>query len=359
MHTPAHLAYLRGTATLKTVLSYWGCDIGLAELDRALPARRKTQVAPQELVSAARALGFDAQLRMSVSIDRLFDEVSCGFPAIVQLALPKPGMAARGEVFRKRRSRPSYAVIWASDTDNVYFQDCCLRMSFLHRDDFIAGWRAGFEDVVSRMAIMIKGGKPPPFYAPVSSPFTSLRCDEARPVDIVAVQFAKQSRPDCFLREADDAGIGGSGAFILLRKSMAGRLAGFEVGSRKHEDAIDAIDALIAAIVSQGVSGPTVPYSATQTILMAAAKADFGLSAGGLRRTGELLSPGHSALIIFVQNLQKQRLKNVAERHDGKVVSHKLVPKAAVTKVIAAIERLPAIRPPPAAEQSVFSVFPG
>jgi hypothetical protein len=147
-------------------------------------------------------------------------------------------------------------------------------------------------------------------------------------LNLIVLEFDKPLLPYDFLKELSPIWKSGDvrpDAFVFLRKDAEGSLSGLEGSQLVDEDDMAAINAVIAAIVSAGVSNPDTVRSRVQTAIREVAAGDFGLSALDIRRIGESLRPGTSALAVLIENVWERTLKQVTSRYSGTIKRQQLV----------------------------------
>ena len=79
-------------------------------------------------------------------------------------------------------------------------------------------------------------------------------------------------------------------------------VSGMQGGRLEDGEDVVAVNALIAALAARGAARPRRCGRAQWPPRRAAAAGDFGLSADDLQRRAERLSPGHSEVIILLEN---------------------------------------------------------
>ena len=118
--------YSCGASALQSVLAYWGKDVYERELMRLMGTTEEEGTYPDKIANAARALGFEAEVRENLTLDEVRRFTEGGNP-----------MIALAQVWRSAKSGKSVADEWDAghyisvlgvDDDNVYFQDPYVRM---------------------------------------------------------------------------------------------------------------------------------------------------------------------------------------------------------------------------------------
>jgi hypothetical protein len=99
-------------------------------------------------------------------------------------------------------------------------------------------------------------------------------------------------------------------------------------GGRLEElDEIAAVNALIAVLGAGDLDEQAIK-SRAETAAKAAASGDFGLAVDDLKRRAERLDPGHSEVVVLLENRWEIRLKEITNSYGGVVASEKLVSAA-------------------------------
>jgi predicted double-glycine peptidase len=332
--------YSCGPAAFQAVLRYWGRDIDEKALMELLQTDPEVGTYPEDIVRGARTLGLDAQLRTDLSLDEVAEFVSNGSPVI-----------ALAQVWRSQSDTPAgaedewdcghWVVILAIDKDYVYFQDPYAHMCkvFVPRDVFEEHWHHAMggdlrNPKLVHLAIFIKGEAAAPERAAEDVDVSALDLERLGSVTLIVTHFRDYVLPYDFLNELREvwaSEVVRPDAFIFLRKDEQGRLSGME-GGRLQDDVLE-VNALLAAIAAQGLGGPHRVRSKLQDAMTAAAKGDFGLSAGDLHAIGERLGPNHSAMIALFENVWERRLKAVVAKHGGEVIKQRMISPEAIAKV--------------------------
>ena len=327
-----------GASALQSVLNYWGSDVDEEALMAILGTNDEVGTYPENLVSGARTLGFDAEFRENVTLDELQQYTSGGHPVI-----------ALGQLWRSEKDTPAsasdewdcghYIVILSVDADYVYFQDPFIRMGkgFMPRAAFEEHWHQVMggsalakSPKLNHLAIFVKGHKP----AVPSVGSGTERLDLAGrlgSINAISFHFSRYLLPFDFLdelRKLFGESLVRPDAFALLRKDSEGRISAMQGGRLEDVGDIIAVNALIA-IATAGETAEEAASSRAKAAAMAAASGDFGLAADDLKRRAERLDPGHSEVIVLLENRWELRLKEITDRYGGKITSERLVPATA------------------------------
>jgi len=326
--------YSCGASALQAVLSYWGKEVGEAELMKLLRTTPEEGTYPENIVKGAQSLGFEAELKENLTLDEIGRFTANGDPVI---ALAQVWSAAEDW------DDGHYIVALGVDRDYVYFQDPYVHMSkaFMPRRTFEEHWHQVMggdlkkNPKLDHLAIFIRGRKPARRKAVADAKLTRFHFERFGSLNLMITQFPGLLLPYDFLTELQDIWSRGDvrpDAFIFLRKDKDNNVTGME-GSRLHggEDAA-AINAVLAAITSRSVGSPDLARSKAEAAIRAAAAGDFGLSAGDIQRIAQKLPADHSAIIVLFENVWERRFKEVAKKYDGVLVGQRLISPQALAK---------------------------
>ena len=350
--------YSCGACALQAVLSYWGTHVDEQELMKLLHTTSEEGTYPEDIVRGARALGFEAEAKFNLTLDDVERCTAAGSP-----------MLAVAQVWRSEKKSPGavhdewdnghWIVILGVDKDYVYFQDPYARMgkAFIPRQAFEAHWHQAMggdlkkNPQLTHLGIQIRGKHPEPRSYSAEQNLATLDFEKFGSLNLMIVQFPRFLLPYDFLDELKD--IWGDGnirpdAFIFLRKDKDGSVMGME-GSRlqEHED-IAAINAVIAAMTSRSVGSPEQARASADAAVAAAAKGDFGLSPGDLRKIADKLSSGHSAIILLFENVWERKLKDIAKQHGGSLIEQRLIAPSGLAKAARELVTAPQTEASPA-----------
>jgi predicted double-glycine peptidase len=324
------------------VLSYWGKDVEETELMEILRTNPEVGTHPEDIVSGARALGFDAQVKENLTLDEVERFTADGNPmiALAQVWRSQSGSAPSVE---NDWDNGHYIVVLGVDRDYVYFQDPYMRMSkaFVPRKMFEEHWHqvmGGDTEAnpkLMHLGIFVRGDRPAERKPVGQVDISSLDFRKMGSLNLMITRFRGFLLPYDFLNELrdlwKDAGVRPN-AFVFLRKDKDGNISGMEgSGLQEDEDAV-AINALVAAVTSHSVGAAGSRASRIESAVKAAAEGDFGLSAGDIQNLARKLPPDHSVIIGLFENVWERKFKEVAGRHAGAVIDQRLISPEALVK---------------------------
>lgn len=334
--------YSCGACALQAVLSYWGKDVDEEDLIKLLHTTSEEGTYPEDIVRGARALGFEAEAKDKLTLDEVEKFTATGHP-----------MIALGQVWRSEKNSPGaasedwddghYIVVLGVDKDYVYFQDPYARMSkaFVPREMFMEHWHQVMggdqkkNPKLMQLGIFIRGKQAAARQASEGLRFSEIDFEKFGSLNLMITQFPRALMPYDFMNELKDIWVDGNirpDAFIFLRRDKDGSISGMEA-SRLNEGAdVAAINAVIAAITSRSVDSAELARSKAETAVKASAEGDFGLSAGDIQKIAQKIPPEHSSLIILFENVWERKFKEIAKKHNGTVVSQRLITPAALAK---------------------------
>jgi uncharacterized protein len=345
--------YSCGASALQSVLLYWGKDVDEHELMKLMGTTEEEGTYPEKIVHAARALGFEAEARANMTLEDVEKFTAEGHPIV-----------ALGQFWRTQSSVSSvdedwdnghYIVLLGVDETHVYFQDPYARMSkaFVPRKTFEAHWHQVMGGDLKRnpklehLGILIHGKQPASADLTEEAGLAKLDFTKLGSLNVIVTRFPGWVFPMDLLDDlktwlSNTASIRPN-AFIFLHKDKDGAIAGME-GSGLQEDADAAeLNAVITAITSRMVdrADDATTSAKVEAALKAAAQGDFGLSAGDLRKLGDQLAAGHSALIVLFENVWERKFREIIAKHDGSVFNQRLLTPQALAE---AAQRLAAAR---------------
>lgn len=344
--------YSCGASALQSVLAYWGKDVDERELMKLMGTTEEEGTYPEKIANAARALGFEAEVKENLTLDEVRRFTAAGDP-----------MIALAQVWRTAKSGKSVADEWDAghyisvlgvDDEKVYFQDPYVRMckAAVPRDMFedhwhqIMGGAATSNRKLMHLGIFIRGRSAPPTRSLVDEvQLASLDFSKFGSLNLIVAKFRGFVFPLDLLEDLKPLLNPDSvrpNAFIFLRKGEDGKIAAME-GSGL-EDGTDAAEfnAIVTAVTSTLVEFKEKVATAERMkeAARAAAQGDFGLSSEALEVTANQLQPGESALVVFFENVWERRFREIAKKYDGEVTSQRLVtPKALARAARELVER--------------------
>ena len=336
--------YSCGASALQSVFSYWGQEMEEEALMRLLGTNPEVGTFPQDLVRGARALGFDAEMKENSSLDDLERFTSAGHP-----------VTALGQVWRSEKDTPEsaadewdcghYIVVLSVDADYVYFQDPYIRMGkgFVPRSAFDEHWHQIMGGIaharsaeMHRVAIFIKGNESAIRPGTDQFDLSKLDLSQLGSIDLISIHFPRYLLPFDFLAELKQLFEGGlvrPDAFAITRKDSEGRISGMQGGRLEDGEDVVEVNALIAALAAQARGDTAEIRTSAKAAARAAGAGDFGLSADDLRRRAERLRPGHSEVVVLLENRWESRFNDVTRRHGGTVAEQKMISAAALAKM--------------------------
>ena len=336
--------YSCGASALQAVLKYWGKNVDEDALMRLLGTNDEVGTYPEDMLRGIHALGLEAELRENVTLDELEAFTSAGHPVI-----------ALAQVWRSQKDTPAtaeeewdcghYIVVLAVDKSYVYFQDPYVRMGkgFVPRSTFLEHWhqimggsKVAKSSKLHQVAIFVRGEEAPSHSETEEPTQASIDLGSMGSVTVMSIQFAKYLMPFDFLselKELFEQEVVRPDAFVLLRKDREGKVSALQGGRLEAETDIAEVNALVAAITTHDIADPEMVRASARSAIRAAARGDFGVSAGQLRRRAERLSPDNSEIIVLFENLWERRLREVAQRYQGAVAEHWYIPTATLDRL--------------------------
>ena len=159
--------YSCGASALMSVLAYWGNDVEEHELMRLMGTSEEEGTYPEKIANAARALGFEAEVRQGLTLDDVARITAKGDPMI---ALAQVWRGSRSGALGEDFDAGHYISVLGVDADNVYFQDPYVRncKAFVPRGVFEEHWHhvmggtAGTtrNPLLAHLGIVIRGKQP-------------------------------------------------------------------------------------------------------------------------------------------------------------------------------------------------------
>ena len=323
--------YSCGACALQSVLGYWGREVDEAEMMQRLGTTPQEGTYPDEIVRIARELGFEAELRENLTVDDVEQATSAGHPVVVL-----------GQAWRSRGHSDAaaedvwadghYFVVLAVDRDYVYFEDPYMRMGkgFMPRAAFDALWHNVMGGDLAkpqqmRMGIFIRGDKPAAPQRLSDADFAALDFASFGSMNLLVAQFEGYLLPYPFISELRELWAGGTvrpDAYLFLRKDADGKITAMEGGNLEEGEDRPEVNAVLAAIAGLA-RGATEEAAAGAAAAAREASADFGLSAEELHRIADKLPPGHSAVIVLVENLWERKFREAVAKHNGSLISQR------------------------------------
>jgi predicted double-glycine peptidase len=333
--SPQITDYSCGASALRIVLSYWGRDVEEAELMELLHTNAEVGTNPEDIVNGARSLGFEAQLSENLSVDELARLTADGNPVIVL-----------GQMWRSESEfdRPledvwdngHYVVVLGVDTDYVYLQDPYIQMgkAFAARKSFedhwhqVMGGNLGKNRKLIHLGIVIRGKWPAKTKMKSSPEIPELDFSKFGSFNLIVTEFDRYLLPFDFLDEVQSIWKDGTvkpDAIIFLRRDREGNLSGMEGSRLEQGDEIVGMTAAMAAITDCSLGSPENAKASALAAAKSAIEGDFGLPAEALKRIAEKLPANHSVVIGIFENVWERKLREVAQRHGGRIVQQGLM----------------------------------
>ena len=273
-------------------------------------------------------MGFEAELKENLTLRDLEEFTADGKPVIVVGQFWRSASGPAKSV-AEDWSSGHYVVVLGVDKDYVYIQDPYMRMSkaFVPRKAFEDHWHQVMggdlenKPKLIHLGIFVRGDKPAETAAVEEADIASLKLAEMGSFNLMVTEFKGFLLPFDFLDELRDVwkqqGVRPS-AFIFLRKDKDGNVMGIQgSGIEDDEEAVVAMNAVLAALASQSMGRPEARKSKVESAMKAAAAGDFGLSADDFREIAHKLPPDHSAIIGLFENVWEKRFKQAAKKHGG------------------------------------------
>jgi uncharacterized protein len=335
--------YSCGASALQMVLSYWGRDVAETDLMKLLKTTPEAGTYPEDIVSGAQALGFEARVKENLNLGEVAKFTADGKPMIALAQVWRSQSGSTGSV-TEEWDNGHYIVVLGVDASYVYFQDPYIRMSkaFVPRKAFEDHWHQVMGGDLERnpklihLGIFIRGEKPArrrrlwTAEDIVSPDFKTIGS-----LNMIVTQFRGFLLPYDFLNDLRDLWKSKDvrpNAFIFLRKDNDGSVSGMEGSGLQDVDDAIATNAVVAAVASQGIGSARSRHARIRSAVRAAAEGDFGLSARDIRRIARKLPPGHSTIIGLFENVWERKFKEIAEKHAGAVIDQRLISSDALVK---------------------------
>ena len=321
-----------GPAAVQAVLRHWGRDVAEEELMELMETNSDVGTHPENLVRGVRALGLEAEMKENATIDELREFTSSGHPVVT---LGQVWRSSQGKAMSAEDDWDSghYIVVLGVDKDNVYFQDPYLRMGkgFAPHKAFEAHWHQAMGGDLStqklvHVAIFIRGENPTEQQHSDPIDLSTIDFRKFGSINMIVAQFPGNFLPFDFLHELSDLWQSADvrpAAFILLRKDADGNLMGIEGGRLEDDNDVVGMNALLAAIAEQSVSGSLLVRSRAEAAMRVAAKVDFGLSMADLNKIAQRLPSDRSAIILLMENIWERRFNEAAARYGGALINQR------------------------------------
>jgi predicted double-glycine peptidase len=337
--------YSCGASALRSVLSYWGKEVDEHELMKLMGTTEEEGTYPENLVNAARALGFDVEGRQDLTLDEVKKFTDAGHPMIALGQVWRSQSMVAAKSLEDEWDAGHYIVVLGVDENNVYYQDPYARMckAFLPRKLFEAHWHQVMGGDLARnpklyhVGIFVRGKQPAPVSLAEEVNAAALDFTKLGSLNLMVTRFPGLAYPIDIMEQLKgmlDRQNVRPNAFIFLAKTKDDELFCME-GSGLTEDADAAeINAVVTAITSRMVEKQDKAATAAsmEAAVKAAAQGDFGLSHAGLQAIGSKLAPGHSALIVLFENLWERKYRALMGKLGGTVTNQRLITAEALEK---------------------------
>jgi predicted double-glycine peptidase len=325
--------YSCGASALQAVMSYWGKDVDEAELMQLLGTTPEEGTYPEAIVRVAQSQGLEAELRADLTLEEIEQATALGHPVIVL-----------GQVWRSRKFGEAlladewdcghWFIVLDVDQDYVYFEDPYVRMGkgFVPRATFEDAWHNVMGGDLSkpkqnRMGILIRGDQPVTSQQSSAGEFSGLSSGRFGSLNLMVTELRGGVLPFDFVTELEEvltSGLVRPDAFIFLRRDENGGLTAVQGGRVAEDEEVMEISAVLGVLAGLA-SGQELTRQSAQAAREAAAQGDFGLSAEELKRIAEKVQPGHSSIIVLFENLWERKFREIAEKHQGSVISQRLI----------------------------------
>jgi uncharacterized protein len=133
--------YTCGVSCMQSVLYYWGKDVEEDDLARMLNTTSESGTYPQDMVSVARRLGFQAEYRDNLTLEDLEESLRQGIPVIIDgQAWRDP--ADNSTPWSEEWDEGHYMVVLGMDDQKVYLEDPWILggRGFMTRPEFLERW---------------------------------------------------------------------------------------------------------------------------------------------------------------------------------------------------------------------------
>jgi hypothetical protein len=335
MDTRQSTEYSCGASALQAVLSYWGKELDEKDLMDLLHTTPETGTYPEDIVRAARELGFEAEVNENLTIDDLEKSTRKGIPVIVL------GQAWRSREEAKRAVTEDwedghYVVILAVDNDYVYFEDPYVRMGkgFTPRHTFedhwhnIGGKTSADTSKQMHLGIFIRGREPAKPQSLKQLDLSRLDFSNLGPLHLIVVAFKGALLPYDIMKEARplaESGLIRPVAFLMLRKDKDGGLSAVEGGNLQDAEEILEINALLAVMAGLRLGSRESARVRAAGAEKAASMGDFGLQTADILKIGGEMPSDSSALILLFEHLWAKKLRNMLGSRGGVLVNQEII----------------------------------
>jgi len=333
--------YSCGASSLQAVLSYWGKNVDEAELMQLLGTTPEEGTYPEAILRVARSLGFEAELKENVKLAEVKRVTDRGEPVMVLGQMWRSGVPGDAPMSEEWDSGHWFIVLDV-DNDYVYFEDPYTRMGkgFMPHELFEESWHNVMGGDLAKpkqihVAVFIRGDQTIEPRRQWAANFSGLASGRYGSLNMLVTQFRGTVLTYDFvddLKEVLTSGMLRPDAYIFMHRDAAGHLSAIEGGGVVEEAEVMEINAVIGAL-SGLVGGADAARARALMAGDAAAEGDFGLSVSELQRIAYRLPSEHSAIIVLFENLWERKFRDVAARHNGSVVSQRLITADALVQL--------------------------
>jgi predicted double-glycine peptidase len=327
--------YSCGASALQAVLSYWGKDLDEEELMKLLHTTPETGTYPEDLVKVAQELGFEAEVKENLTIDDVEKSTKKGNPVII-LTQAWRSREDSEKALADDWDDGHYVVVLAIDKDYVYFEDPYVRMGkgFVPRQTFEEHWHnVGGKtptDASKQMhlGVFIRGKKPvkPQSFQQVD--LSKLDFSKIAPLQRLFIEFKGEVLPYDIMEVARpiwEKGFIRPAAYLFLRKDKDGKLTAMEGGNLQEEEETIEVDALVAMMSGLRLGSHESVKGRAEDAVKASSRGDFGVSVEDIKKFGEKLPPGSSALVVLLEHLWATKLRAVLRSFGGTLVDEEVI----------------------------------
>lgn len=161
--------YTCGVSSLQAVLGYWGIEYREGTLAQMACSNSESGTPPGNIVSVAKTLGFDAEVKQRCTIADIEKWIEAGIPVIVDIQAWKD--AGDTSSWRESWENGHYVVAIGYDEKNIYFEEPSIlgAIGFTSKSEFLDRWHdyegnppfdPQSSKITENLAIVIKGHRP-------------------------------------------------------------------------------------------------------------------------------------------------------------------------------------------------------
>jgi hypothetical protein len=178
------------------------------------------------------------------------------------------------------------------------------------------------------LGVFIRGKKPVKPQSIWQIDLSKLDFSKIPPLQLVFIEFKGEVLPYDIMEVARpiwEKGFIRPAAFLFLRKDKDGKLTAMEGGNLQEEEEAIEIDALVAVMSGLRLGSHESAKGRAEEAVKAASRGDFGVSVGDIKKFGERLPPGSSAVVVLFEHLWATKLRDVIRSFGGAVVNQELI----------------------------------